>query len=196
MGFEKGEGHYFPYTEKDKKIFLANQIAYQARKAIFDELGYHASAGISTNKTVAKVSSSSNKPNGQTVVPERYIQRALADVPIKSIRFLGGKLGKQLRENGLEKMGDIQTLDVENDLAPLIGIENAQWVKGLSLGICDEMVTEKKIPKSAGAIKTFRQINSFEKIQKQIHLVTLDIITKVKEHLKEHDIFPTSLHIC
>ena len=31
----------------------------------------------------------------------------LAGVPIKSIRFLGGKLGKQLRENGLETMGEI-----------------------------------------------------------------------------------------
>ena len=64
LGFEKGEGHYTPDTEKDKKIFLANQIAHQARKAIYDELGYHASAGISINKTVAKVASSYNKPNG------------------------------------------------------------------------------------------------------------------------------------
>ena len=96
-----------PDTEKDKKLFLANKIAYQARMAVYDELGYHASAGTSTNKTVAKVSAAYNKPDGQTVVPERYLKRALAGVPIKSIRFLGGKLGKQLREEGLETMGDI-----------------------------------------------------------------------------------------
>ena len=123
MGFEKGEGQYFPETELDKKIFCANKIAYDARMAIYNELGYTASAGISINKTVAKVSAGYNKPSGQTVVPERYLKRALAKVPIKSIRFLGGKLGKKLREEGLETMGDIQPLDVEQDLAPLVGYD-------------------------------------------------------------------------
>ena len=82
-------------------------MAAQIRKAIFDELGYTASAGISHNKTVAKIACTYNKPNGQTIVPDRYKERALADVPIKNIRWLGGKLGKQLRDAGLETMGDI-----------------------------------------------------------------------------------------
>ena len=34
MGFEKGEGQYFPETEQDKKIFCANKIAHDARMAI------------------------------------------------------------------------------------------------------------------------------------------------------------------
>jgi hypothetical protein len=37
----------------------------------------------------------------------------MAGVPIKSIRFLGGKLGKLLREKGYNNMGDLQELDVE-----------------------------------------------------------------------------------
>ena len=106
---------------------------------------------------------------------------------------MGGKLGKALRESGFETMGDLQGLDAEDDLAPIIGHENAIWVKGLSLGICDEMVSEKKIPKSAGAIKTFNAITSFEKIQKHIQLVSLDIIMKIKENLKEYNIFPQSV---
>jgi nucleotidyltransferase/DNA polymerase involved in DNA repair len=39
------------------------------RKAIDQELNYKASAGISHNKTLAKIASSQNKPNAQTVVP-------------------------------------------------------------------------------------------------------------------------------
>jgi len=34
--------------------------------------------------------------------------------------MLGGKLGKQLRDAGIEKMGDIQLLEV-GDLIPLVG---------------------------------------------------------------------------
>lgn len=99
----------------------------------------------------------------------------MKDVPIRDIRWLGGKLGKTLLESGLETMGDIQQLDVEHELVPLIG-EKAQWVKDLSLGLCDEEVNEKAIPKSASGIKTFKPIYSLEKILKQVHLVALDVI--------------------
>ena len=107
--------------------------------------------------------------------------------------MLGGKLGKSLRDAGLEMMGQIQTMDVEHELVPLIGYEKAQWVKDLSLGLCDEEVVEKQAPKTASAIKTFKEIYSFEKIVKQIHLVGIDLIMKIKEHLKEKNVFPQSL---
>ena len=166
MGFEKGQGNYVPQTESDQKMWLSNRISFEGRNALFVGLGYTAFAGISNNKTVAKIACTYNKPNGQTVVPECYKRQALADVPIRNIRWLGGKLGKQLIEAGLQTMGDIQPLDVENELVPIIGCEKARWVKEISLGICGEEVNEKQGPKSSGAIKTFKPINSLEKILK------------------------------
>ena len=64
MGFEKGEGSFKPEAEKEQRMWLANRIAAEVRKAIYDELGYTASAGISNNKTVAKIACTYNKPNG------------------------------------------------------------------------------------------------------------------------------------
>ena len=93
MGFEKGEGSFLPDNDKDERMWLANKIAAEVRQAVYDELGYTCSAGISNNKTVAKIACTYNKPNGQTVVPDRYKKKALAGVPIKNIRWLGGKLG-------------------------------------------------------------------------------------------------------
>jgi DNA polymerase-4 len=66
------------------------------RDAIYNELGYRASAGISHNKSCAKIASSQNKPNAQTVVPERYMIKALAPIMIKSMRFCGGKISEVL----------------------------------------------------------------------------------------------------
>jgi DNA polymerase-4 len=67
MGFGKvddvADGAFAPETILEKKLFLANQIAKNLRDAIWKELGYKASAGISFNKTVAKIASSQNKPN-------------------------------------------------------------------------------------------------------------------------------------
>jgi len=47
-------------------------------------------------------------------VPARYYLQALAEVPIRNIRMLGGKLGKQLREAGIKKMGEVQLLTVKD----------------------------------------------------------------------------------
>eukprot|EP00350_Pseudokeronopsis_sp_OXSARD2_P007719 CAMPEP_0170563990 /NCGR_PEP_ID=MMETSP0211-20121228/70222_1 /TAXON_ID=311385 /ORGANISM="Pseudokeronopsis sp., Strain OXSARD2" /LENGTH=48 /DNA_ID= /DNA_START= /DNA_END= /DNA_ORIENTATION= len=48
-------------------MFLTAQIAFQIREAIKQATGYNASAGISHNKTLAKLGSAHNKPDGQTV---------------------------------------------------------------------------------------------------------------------------------
>jgi nucleotidyltransferase/DNA polymerase involved in DNA repair len=77
------------------------------RKAIRVELGYNASCGISHNKTLAKLASANNKPNAQTVVPQRYMKQVLKDVKISSVRMCGGKVGDTLNEAGVETMGQI-----------------------------------------------------------------------------------------
>ena len=64
MGFPKGEGRFLPVEPIDQKLYLANEIAFQVRDRIRQELGYNASAGISHNKTVAKIACADNKPNG------------------------------------------------------------------------------------------------------------------------------------
>lgn len=73
--------------------------------------------------------------------------------------MLGGKLGKQLKEAGLVKMSEVQTLSVE-DLQHIVG-EQAQWIKDLSEGKCYESVNEKTVPKSCSAVKTFKQCTDF-----------------------------------
>lgn len=142
---------------------------------------------------MAKIACADNKPAGQTVVPRRYLQVALAKVPIRNIRWLGGKLGKSLREAGLETMGDIQPLEID-DLIPVVGGQ-AQWVKELAMGVCREEVAEKTIPKSASAIKTFREVKTFDKVLRQVSLCCTDLLEKIKEHLKEKEVFPISLHV-
>jgi len=64
MGHDKGVGRFKPESEEERKLFLANEIAFQIRQQIKTELDYNASAGISHNKTVAKIACGENKPNG------------------------------------------------------------------------------------------------------------------------------------
>lgn len=111
MSFPKGQGSFVPETLYEKKLFFANEIAKNLRDAIYNELGYRASAGISYNKTVAKIASSQNKPNAQTVVPIRYLERAMAPIEIGKIRFCGGKIGEVLNQHEIKTMGDVLKLE-------------------------------------------------------------------------------------
>ncbi len=58
-----------------------NQIADDIRESVKREIGITVSVGISTTKTLAKIASESNKPDGTTIVPGKRIDRFLADIP-------------------------------------------------------------------------------------------------------------------
>ena len=99
MGFESNETEqkkacFVPKTDIEIKLFIASSIAKHLRDTIYRELRYRASAGISYNKTCAKIAGSQNKPNAQTLVPIRYMQRALVPIKISKIRFCGGKVAE------------------------------------------------------------------------------------------------------
>ena len=77
------------------------------RKEIWDTLAYRGSSGISYNKLCSKTASAANKPNHQTCVPIRYMERALAIVPIADIRMLCGKISECINRANFNVMGEI-----------------------------------------------------------------------------------------
>lgn len=60
------------------------------------ELGFTCSAGIAHTKILAKLTAGLHKPCQQTVLPALAVAGLLQDLPISSLRQLGGKLGKQI----------------------------------------------------------------------------------------------------
>lgn len=104
---------YLDVTENKKGIPSASLIAQEIRAKIQNQLGLKASAGISTNKFVAKIASDINKPNGQKTIPPDEIQAFLEALPIEKFYGIGKvttqkmyKLGiffgKDLKEKSLE----------------------------------------------------------------------------------------------
>ena len=104
---------YLDVTENKKGIPSGSLIAQEIRQKIFDQIGLKASAGISTNKFVAKIASDINKPNGQKTIPPAEIEAFLEELPIEKFYGIGKvttqkmyKLGiffgKDLKEKSLE----------------------------------------------------------------------------------------------
>lgn len=65
------------------------QLADEIRDVIRRETGITASVGISVTRTLAKLASESNKPDGTTVIPGRRVERFLADIAVGEIPGIG-----------------------------------------------------------------------------------------------------------
>lgn len=96
------------------RIHLGCEVAAALRQAVFQELKYTVSAGIAHNKTLAKLASACHKPNQQTYVLKAHVKPWMDKVPLRKIRFLGGKIGRRI-QNTLEprNMNDTEALDTD-----------------------------------------------------------------------------------
>lgn len=141
-------------------------IAYQIRKAVYDQLGFTMSAGIGTNKTVAKLAASYGKPAGQAVCFPSAVELMLNDTAIRSCRNLGGKLGAAVQSllplgvpatvGSIARHLSLPTLQHE-----LKDSATAQWVYDISRGI-DREAVESKTQTSAvltKSITAFKSLN-------------------------------------
>ncbi len=130
-------------------------IAREIRAQIFEETGLTASAGISTNKLIAKIASDWHKPNGQKEIPEREIPEFIAALPVGRLWGVGKKMREKLSSLGIETCGDLQALD-QIELARRFGKWGIElW--NLSRGIDDRPVTAHRIRKSMSSETTFSE---------------------------------------
>lgn len=83
----------------DQSIILGAHVAQRLRDTILQRLGYTTGVGVAHNKMLAKVGSARNKPDQQTLITSQCINQVMHDLPIDKIRFLGGKIGKQLMQS-------------------------------------------------------------------------------------------------
>ena len=85
-------------------------MALQIRRKIFDDLKITASAGIATNKFLAKLASEWNKPNGQFVIYDEDIQDFIYKLPVRKINGVGEKTEKKLLDIGVKYFSDLQKI--------------------------------------------------------------------------------------
>lgn len=130
-------------------------IAREIRAQILEETGLTASAGISSNKLIAKIASDWHKPNGQKQVAAGEIAEFMAALPVGRIWGVGKKMREKLTALGIETCADLQQLD-QIELSQRFG----KW--GLELwhlcrGIDERPVTPDRTRKSVSSETTFSE---------------------------------------
>jgi DNA polymerase-4 len=99
-------------------------------RAVDDELGLPASAGIATSKVMAKVASDLAKPRGVMLVPAGVERAVLAPLPVRAFPGIGPVAEAKLLAAGLATLGAIADAPVEQ----LRGIFGA-WATGIQRGV-------------------------------------------------------------
>uniref|UniRef100_A0A0M3K4Q0 DNA polymerase eta (inferred by orthology to a human protein) n=1 Tax=Anisakis simplex TaxID=6269 RepID=A0A0M3K4Q0_ANISI len=79
-------------------LAVGAEIIERIREQIKEKTQFHCSAGIGSNKMIAKLVCSRHKPRQQSLIPDAFIPEVFRNTRIRSIRNLGGKLGRALMD--------------------------------------------------------------------------------------------------
>ncbi len=130
-------------------------VARWLRAAVRRETGLTVSCGVAATKSVAKVASDRDKPDGLTVVAPGDERAFLAPLPIRDLWGVGPRTAERLSKAGVKTIGEL----AERPLPWLIerfGVRG-EWFYRLARGEDDRPVSTSREAKSISAEQTFAE---------------------------------------
>jgi hypothetical protein len=105
---------YLDVTENKTGLPTATLVARIIREQIRHELNLTASAGVATNKFLAKIASDWRKPDGLFVIQPDDIDAFLLPLPVGRLPGVGKVTGERLEQLGIKTVGDLRALDLSS----------------------------------------------------------------------------------
>jgi len=131
------------------------QAVRQIKQRLRAETGLTASAGLASNKFIAKIASDLRKPDGLVVVETGREAEFLAPLPIERLWGVGKATAKRLAGLGIATIGQLQRLP-RATLVTRLG-EHGADLHELAFGRDERAVIPWAAPKSMGAETTFER---------------------------------------
>ena len=176
-------------TEKvHRKTPAEALVAFQAM--VKAEIGVSVSVGLAPNKSMAKIASDQDKPDGFYVIGQAESKSWLNDKPVKILFGLGQVASKKLNAAGLQTCGDIAACSPAK-LESLIG-RDARRIKQLACGIDPRHVEVSRDAKSISSETTFaRNVDSLPDLLS----IADGLLQTVSWRLKASELKATHVHI-
>ena len=131
----------------------AGDIARGLRQRVSEELGLVISVGVATSKSVAKIASDIDKPDGFKLVRPGTEREFLSPLPVGRLWGVGPKRVKQLNDEGVHTIGELAA-QPEEWFVRIFGRPGAH-IRSLSVGEDDSEVSSERETKSLSAETTF-----------------------------------------
>jgi DNA polymerase eta len=181
----------------DVAILIGSEIIRDVRAAIRAKLQYTCSAGVASNKMLAKLGSAYKKPNQQTIIRNRAVQQFLSGFKFTKIRGLGGKLGDQITSTfNMDTVKDLLPVSLEQ-LKQKLGDDTGTWVHAIIRGHDSSEINPRTQIKSMLSAKSFRpSINTAEQANRWLRIFAADIYSRlVEEGVLENKRRPKTINL-
>lgn len=136
----------------------ARLLALKIKEEIFNKERITCSVGIAPNRTVAKVASGFQKPNGLTIIEPENVSDFLNPLPVNKLPGVGKKTNALFQKAGIETIGTLAAYDPRR-LFEKVGKTGLSFQKAAQ-GIDNELVVETEDPVSVSRTHTFEKPTS------------------------------------
>lgn len=151
--------------------------------AAVEDLGITCSIGLSTCKTVSKVASERNKPNGMTVVFPGTESAFLAPLPVRALSGIGPRTHRILDGLGIHTLGQLAAAD-PRELEGALGI-TAYTLVERATGREQAPVMRRSDPtenKSVSAARTFAEdLTTREEVERAVSYMATQVARRLRE---------------
>ena len=128
-------------------------VALDLKRRVRSEEGLTLSVGVASSKSVAKIASDLNKPDGLVVVPPGEEATFLAPLPAGKLWGIGPKTAESLRQDGIESIGQLAERPLDWHLRRFG--KRGGSIRARALGQDREPVHTERVTKSVSAETTF-----------------------------------------
>ncbi len=144
---------FLDVTSCESLFGTVEEIAHRIKIKIKEELHLPVSAGIASNKFLAKIATNLGKPDGFFILPDEKAMDILSNLPITELWGIGQKTAQKLNRAGIFKIKQLIMMP-DIILQGILG-ENGPKVKLLAQGIDHSPVVCSEEAKSIGKEMTF-----------------------------------------
>jgi len=146
---------YMDVSKRCKTYDDAKLLASKLKEALKEREGLTVSVGISPSKSISKMASEMQKPDGLTAVQPEQVDKFLEPLPVNRISGVGKKTTEFLHEKGIETIGQLREVEAKK-LTDWFG-KGGVWLWAIANGIEETPVEERGLRKSISVEQTFER---------------------------------------
>ena len=174
---------YLDVTHNLKGISTATQTAVTIKQQIQEQMQLTASAGVASNKFLAKIASDMDKPDGLIVIKPHQVDAFLQNLPVSKMWGVGPVTNNQLQQMQILTIGQLRQLSLA-ELSRRWGRLGVRFYQ-LARGQDDQSVDPSDDRKSVSRETTFAEdLFSLSRMEQEL----ADLSAEVAEVLRREEL--------
>jgi DNA polymerase-4 len=171
------EGHFIGETGLGRAEGLARTL----KERVWQEVGLTVSVGLASSRSVAKIASDMEKPDGLVVAPPGSERRFLAPLPVRSLWGVGPKTAERLAADSITTIGELAARS-EEWARGLFGERGVDLIR-LARGIDDSLVVVERETRSVSSETTFaRDIGDLRALEDSLRDLARETVERLQRH--------------